>query len=166
MTLSSLKIIAARFGPRPGTRIMASTDAGTSFLSFSSISSLPVVVRAAIFSARSLPMPSISVSLRFGIGGDLCRRFRQVADSPRRVAIGADAELVRALEFQDVPDLVEGIGDFGVGHGRGSASGCKCRLGPNGWHKQRANGRSFLAGERFEQRLSSVRVSSFLIGYR
>ncbi len=35
-----------------------------------------------------------------------------------RVAIGPDAERVGPLEFQEVGDLVEGGGDFGIGHGR------------------------------------------------
>ena len=43
-------------------------------------------------------------------------RLGQVADRAGRVAIGADAELVRPLEFQDVGDLLEGKGDFDVGH--------------------------------------------------
>ena len=63
---SSRKSCAARFGPSPGTRRIASTLSGISASSSSSIGSVPVSTRATIFSARSLPIPSMSVSDRSG----------------------------------------------------------------------------------------------------
>ena len=117
LTPSSLCSAATRFGPRPGTRISASTLSGTCCSSSSSIGSEPLSRSVAIFSARSLPMPSRSVSLPLGIGGDLGHRLGQIADRAGGVAIGPDAERVGVLEFQEVGDLVEDVGDFGVGHG-------------------------------------------------
>ena len=96
---------------------MASTLSGTSASSSSSIGSEPPATSVAIFSARSLPMPSMSVSLPLGIGHDLGHRLGQVVDRAGGVAIGPHAERVRALELQQVGDLLENGGDFGVGHG-------------------------------------------------
>ena len=53
-----------------------------------------------------------------GIGHDVGRRFGKIVDRPRRVAIGADAERIGALELQQVGNLLENGGDFVVGHGR------------------------------------------------
>ena len=53
-----------------------------------------------------------------GIGHDVGRRFRQVVDRPRGVAIGADSERIGPLELQQVGDVLENGGDFVIGHGR------------------------------------------------
>ena len=108
--------MAARLGPRPGTRNSSSTLAGISASNSLSIGNSPVSSSVVIFSARSLPMPSRSVSLRSGVGGDVGQRFRQFADSAGGVAIRPDAKLVGPLDLQQVGDLVKRGGNFNVGH--------------------------------------------------
>ncbi len=66
LIFSSRWRMAARFGPSPGTRSRSRTLAGISAKSSRSIGNEPSSKRVLIFSARSLPMPSKSVSLRFG----------------------------------------------------------------------------------------------------
>ena len=56
--------------------------------------------------------------LAAGICDDFRRRLGQVADRAGRVAIGADAERIRPLEFEDVGDGIEGVGNFGISHDR------------------------------------------------
>ena len=51
-----------------------------------------------------------------GIGHDVGRRFGQIVDRPRGVAIGPDAERIRPLKLQQVGNLLENGGDFGIGH--------------------------------------------------
>jgi hypothetical protein len=65
--------------------------------------------------AISLPMPGRSV-------GPLLldpppQRYRHRLDRADGVAIGPDAEGVGVLDLEDVGDLLEGTGDFGVVHG-------------------------------------------------
>ena len=48
-------------------------------------------------------------------------RARQPLDQPRRAAIGADTERIGALDVEEVGDLVELLGDLGVGHGHAPA---------------------------------------------
>ena len=62
---NSLNSTAAFFGPKPGMRNIVSTLCGTCAWSSTSIGRLPVAPSVAIFSARSLPTPEMSVSLRF-----------------------------------------------------------------------------------------------------
>ncbi len=76
-----------------------------------------------IFSARSLPMPSISVRLRSASALIAASDSEMMRDLPRRVAIGPHAERIRALEVQDVGDLLEDAGDLGVGHSVGLTGG-------------------------------------------
>ena len=102
--MSSLKSMAARFGPRPGTRIIASTDSGTCCLSSSSMASLPVVDQGGDLLGQVLADALDVGQLAAGIGDDFGHRLGQVADRAGRVAIGADAERIRPLEFQDVGD--------------------------------------------------------------
>ena len=107
--------IAARLGPRPGTRSTSSRLAGISARSSLSIGNSPESSSVPIFSARSLPMPSRSVSLR-RIGRDIGERFGQFADGAGRVAIRPDAKLVGALHLQQIGDLFKRGGNFDVGH--------------------------------------------------
>ncbi len=51
-----------------------------------------------------------------GIGGDFFQRLVQIVNRAGGVLIGAHAEGIGRLEFQDVGDELESGGDFGVVH--------------------------------------------------
>ena len=61
-------------------------------------------------------MPSMSVSFRWGSATISADRLGQVAEDPRGLAIRPHAKGIGPLELQQVGDLVEGGGDFSVGH--------------------------------------------------
>ena len=58
---------------------------------------------------RQQPLPVVGHDRRHGLG--------QVADGPGAVAVGPHAKRVLVFEFQQVRNLLQDGGDFGVGHG-------------------------------------------------
>ena len=69
-----------------------------------------------ILAARSSPMPSMLGELFLPQLDHRGERLGIVANRAGRIAIRPHAERVLALEIEDVPDQVEGVGDRGVGH--------------------------------------------------
>ena len=65
-----------------------------------------------------LPMPGIA-STCLGSAMSVFDLLRMVLDRLRGVAVGADAEGILAVDFEQVGGLVENVGDGLVVHGRG-----------------------------------------------
>jgi hypothetical protein len=59
---SSSKSLRARFGPRPGRRVMSSSPAGYFARSFTAEGMSPVSMSATIFSSSVLPIPGSDVT--------------------------------------------------------------------------------------------------------
>ena len=112
VTPSSRQILAAVFGPSPGSRRNWRTSAGTSALRFSSADIEPVSVISTIFASIVAPIPGSSFAvpcerqLRDGRAG--------LADPRRRPAVGEDAESLLPEDLRHVGELVQRVGDVGV----------------------------------------------------
>ena len=109
----------ARLGPKPGRCITGIRPAGNFARSLTAAGMSPVSSSARSFSSSVLPMSGSSVTL--ALAGELGDGHGRVAHRARRVAVGDDAVLDRAVELVEVPQLLEGGGDLGVGqvgHGR------------------------------------------------
>ena len=113
---SSSKSLRARFGPRPGRRVISTRPGGYFAFSFSADGIEPVSSSALSFSSIVLPIPGSSVTVPARVIS--ATDAPDLADRLRRVPVGEHAVDDRAVELVQVGELVEVESELGVPHRR------------------------------------------------